>query len=55
VQDGVPILQGTGIISAGEKYNVALIPAVAIPFAILIAFAIIGCRSLLRRQSDDNF
>lgn len=54
VENGVPVLQGEGTISNSEKYNLALIPALAIPFAVLVAFAIIGCRSLLRSRFDEQ-
>ena len=54
VQNGVPILQGEGTVSASEKYQFALIPALAVPFAVLVAFAIIGCRSLLRNRHDEQ-
>ena len=54
VQNGVPVLQGEGIVSPGEKYHLALIPVLAVPFAVLVAFAIIGCRSLLRGRHDEQ-
>jgi len=51
VQHGAPVLQGEGTVSGPGEYHFALIPAVAVPFAVLVAFAIVGCRSMLRRQS----
>ena len=54
VQNGVPILQGAGTVSAGGEYHFALIPVLAVPFAVLVVFAIIGCRSLLRRRLDEQ-
>jgi hypothetical protein len=44
-------LQGEGVNYGPGEYNVALIPALAIPFAILVAFAVLGCRSLFRKQT----
>jgi len=54
VENGSPILLGTGIVSAGEKYQLVLIPALAIPFAVLVGFAIIGCRSVFRSRLDEH-
>ena len=51
VRHGIPTLLSNGAIYSGGDYHAALIPAMAVPFAILFAFAIVGCRSLLRKQT----
>jgi hypothetical protein len=50
IQNGAPMLLSTGTVYSGGEAHFALIPALAIPFVVLAAFAILGCRSLLRRQ-----
>ena len=51
IQHGILTLQGEGVNYGPGEYNVALIPALAIPFSILVAFAVLGCRSLFRKQT----
>ena len=51
VQDGVPALLSQGTLYSGGGYHFVLIPALAVPFVLLVVFAIIGCRSLSRNQA----
>jgi len=51
VQHGVPTLMSVGTLQGSGEWHLTLIPALAIPFAILLAFAILGCCSLFRKQA----
>ncbi len=51
VQHGVPELLSYGTLSSGGEWHIrAAAVALLIPFLILVAFATLGCHSLLRKQ-----
>jgi hypothetical protein len=50
VKDRVPVLLSSGTVLSGKEWHVALIPALAVPFALLVAFAVRGSFSLSPQQ-----
>ena len=46
VQNSVPTLRSPGIMYIDGAYHPILIPFLAVPFGVIVWFAILGCRSL---------